>query len=171
MGECNILTSIIFAFFCIYDKIILLFNQYKIKSYIEKRKSILQTFVHLWYNKKRRNDFILILIFLIAAILLFLWILKALQGGSSVTIEVAGKSYGTFRLNENRRIPITSSLGTNVIVIEDGFVYMEEADCKDGLCVKQGKKSYNGESIICLPHRVLVTVTGSSQSDVDSFVY
>jgi len=131
----------------------------------------LQTFVHLWYNYKRRNDILLIVAFAVIALLLIFSIPNFLQGGSNVTIEVEGSHYGTYSLFENKRIPVTTSLGNNVVVIENGFVYMEEADCKDGLCVKQGKKQYNGESIICLPHRVLVTVSGSKQGEVDSFVY
>lgn len=131
----------------------------------------MQTFVHLWYNYKRRNDILLIVAFAVVAILLVFFVPNFLQGGSTVTIEVEGNHYGTYSLYENKRIPVATSLGNNVVVIEEGFVYMEEADCKDGLCVKQGKKQYNGESVICLPHRVLVIVSGSEYGEVDSFVY
>ena len=37
---------------------------------------------------------------------------------------------------------------------------MEEADCPDRLCVRQGAVSRVGESIICLPHELVVTVEG-----------
>ena len=44
---------------------------------------------------------------------------------------------------------------------------MKDADCPDRLCVKQGSISKNGESIVCLPHKVIVTVTGGDGADYD----
>ena len=35
---------------------------------------------------------------------------------------------------------------------------MAEADCPDRLCVRRGPVRYAGETIICLPHKLVVTV-------------
>ena len=48
--------------------------------------------------------------------------------------------------------------GTNELVIADGQVWLEEASCPDKLCVHQGKIQYAGQSIICLPNKVSVTI-------------
>ncbi len=52
----------------------------------------------------------------------------------------------------------------NVIVLQSGEVYMESADCPDGLCIMQGKISKPGESIICLPHKLVVRLIKTSDN-------
>lgn len=47
---------------------------------------------------------------------------------------------------------------TNTLVIKGGVADMTSADCPDHLCVKQKAISKEGESIICLPNKVVVTV-------------
>ena len=68
------------------------------------------------------------------------------QKGGEVTIKVDGKEYGTYSLNEDKTINIDEH---NIIVIKDGVVHMEDADCPDKLCIKQGKIDSNGQKIVC----------------------
>ena len=44
---------------------------------------------------------------------------------------------------------------------------MERADCPDQVCVRQGAVRYNGESIVCLPHRLIVSIEGGVENGVD----
>ena len=46
----------------------------------------------------------------------------------------------------------------NILVIKDGSAYMEEASCKDHICMNMGHISQVGETIICLPNEVFVKV-------------
>ena len=48
----------------------------------------------------------------------------------------------------------------NLICVEPGRIAIREADCPDGLCVKQGRIKNDGESLICLPHRVIIRIEG-----------
>lgn len=50
----------------------------------------------------------------------------------------------------------------NIIVREGTEVYMIDASCADQLCVRQGTISQNGETIVCLPHRVVVEVSSDT---------
>ena len=45
---------------------------------------------------------------------------------------------------------------------------MKEAGRPDKLCVKQGEISKAGESIICLPNRIIVSVEGGEESGIDA---
>jgi len=54
-------------------------------------------------------------------------------------------------------------------VIRDGKADMKEADCPDKLCVHQKAISAENESIVCLPNRVVVTVTNSKKEGMDGF--
>ena len=54
--------------------------------------------------------------------------------------------------------PYKIELAGNVILVEKGQISMIDADCPDKLCVKQGTVSESGESVVCLPNRVVVAV-------------
>lgn len=56
----------------------------------------------------------------------------------------------------------------NTIQISGGAVRMIDADCPDKICVKTGAVSRSGQSIVCAPHKIVVTVTGGkATSDYD----
>ena len=52
--------------------------------------------------------------------------------------------------------------GYNLVHIEGGSVFVKEADCENGDCIRQGVIRHMGESIICLPHKLAVTIVGST---------
>lgn len=62
-------------------------------------------------------------------------------------------------------IPIETELGYNLIEIGDEEVRVLEADCPDQIDVEQGWISNIGETLICLPNRLVVEVKGLSNSD------
>ena len=57
--------------------------------------------------------------------------------------------------------------GTNAIVIEGARVYMTHSDCPDHTCERTGKIKYVGQSIICLPNKLSVTIVGEAEDAVD----
>ena len=82
------------------------------------------------------------------------------QGGEaeSVTITVDGKALYHFSdsdLKKERDIEIQTEGGYNVVHIGKE-IYMKSADCKDRLCVKQGRLTREGRPIVCLPHKLVV---------------
>ena len=46
----------------------------------------------------------------------------------------------------------------NIIIIKDGKASMAKADCPDKICVNHAAISKKGETIVCLPHKVVVEV-------------
>ncbi len=56
----------------------------------------------------------------------------------------------------------------NIIAVEDGAVFMQEANCRDGLCIRQGKMRNGAKTIVCLPHKLVVRLTGDAPADDDS---
>ncbi len=89
--------------------------------------------------------------------------------GKTVIVSVEGKTVATYPLDEDRDEWITGREGKNRLVIKDGAARIEEADCPDLLCVKQGSISNVNESIVCLPHRITVRVAGESESATETF--
>ena len=126
-------------------------------------------------NKVRlKRDIILVLSMVIIAAAAFLIINFAVKkDGSYEVIKVDGKVIKTLDLNSGETTIEVNGYqgGVNKVVINDGKVSMTEADCPDELCVKTGKISRVGETIVCLPHRVVVEIKGSPDDDsIDSVV-
>lgn len=57
-------------------------------------------------------------------------------------------------------LPIDTHLGHNCIRMEKGEVWMVEADCPGGVCIRAGKISRSGQALVCLPHRISVLLVG-----------
>ena len=112
-------------------------------------------------NKKLLADVILVASLLVVGLSVFLITTLTREEGSTVIVSVNGDDKYEYPLSQNGEYSLNG--GTNVIVIEDGAVYMKSADCPDRLCVHQGKKSMNGERIVCLPNRVEVRVEGDGE--------
>ena len=77
--------------------------------------------------------------------------------GQTVRITADGTEYA-YDLDDDREIKVETGLGTNVVVIEEGFVYVREADCPDKICVHHVRISRTSETIVCLPHRLVVEI-------------
>jgi len=48
--------------------------------------------------------------------------------------------------------------GKNVLVIENGEASIKSATCPDKICVSHRKISKSGETIVCLPNKVVVEI-------------
>lgn len=115
----------------------------------------------------KKADFILIAV-VIAVAGLMLFFLYGLNGnaGSYVQIEIDGKIVETMPLNTDITHKITTDNGgENTLVIKDGYAKMTAANCPDGICENHMKINRNGESIICLPHKLVITVVNENDSD------
>lgn len=111
----------------------------------------------------KKRDWLLIggILLLAAGLFVFLQMYRG-RTGASIRITVDGTLYGEYSLTEEQEIEIKTELGYNRIVIDQGQAYMEEADCPDGYCIHQGKISRGNETIVCLPHKLVVEVAGSN---------
>ena len=114
-----------------------------------------------------RNDILLAagLLLVGGALALFLWLTR--QAGGTVTVQIDGKTVMELPLNEDAQIVLGEGEHTNTLVVRDGKAQVVEASCPDQICVRQGAVQYAGESIVCLPHRLVITVRGGADSGLD----
>lgn len=90
-----------------------------------------------------------------------------------VKVTVDGELYGVYSLSQNMTEDIhTGEDGQqlNRLVIRDGKAFVENATCPDGICAAHRSISRNGESIVCLPHRVVITVAAAETDDAPDIV-
>lgn len=67
----------------------------------------------------------------------------------------------TFPLDREMEKTITDKTGgSNTFRIENGRVTMIAASCGDKTCINTGAISHTGESIVCLPHRLVLRAAG-----------
>ena len=119
-------------------------------------------------KRKRRNDVILVLglLLVIFAAGLALFLFRSV--GDTVTVTVNGEKYAEYSLSEDREVEIRVGEGYNILVIEEGRAYVRVASCPDGICSSHRPISNDGESIICLPNKVVIEIrtTETNQPDI-----
>lgn len=118
--------------------------------------------------KTHRNDAILIAVLAVlgGALALFLWCTR--QAGGTVSVQMDGELVMELSLSEDTRLVLGEGEHTNTLVIKNGTAQVVEASCPDQVCVRQGAIRFAGESIVCLPHRLVVTIEGGASGDVDA---
>lgn len=114
----------------------------------------------------KKSDFIVIatVLAVVGVLAFFLYYVNG-DSGKYVQVEVNGKVVETLKLDENFEKKYDFDGNTNTLVIKDGKATVTEANCKDGICVNHMPISRSGESIICLPHKLVVTVVDKADND------
>jgi hypothetical protein len=102
-------------------------------------------------------------------LVLLLVLMMSRKTGTEVQVRVAGQVVQSFSLGENTTYLIEGAGGgQNRLVIQDGAAWIEEADCPDALCVGMGHIQRIGQSVVCLPHQVVVEIVGeAAETDID----
>ena len=90
------------------------------------------------------------------------------QEGNVLEIQIDRVQYGTYSLEQDTSIRVETAHGYNVICIADGQAYVAEADCNDYTCIQMGKISYDGQSVICLPHGLIMTIRSDKKGAFDA---
>ena len=117
-------------------------------------------------KRKIKNDIILAVIVIVVAAtgLLLLNIFKT--EGSFAVIKIDGKETERYPLSVNTEVVIeTGDNGRNTLVIEDNKAFMKDANCPDKICEGHSKISYKGETIVCLPHKVVIEIVADENTD------
>ena len=112
-------------------------------------------------SKKLRNDCILILGIVILALVIFICFKAFQKDGQYVSVVIDGVEENCFPLSENiEHTIISGEKGEfyNVLVIKDNKAYVTDANCRDGICVDHKPVNKSGETIVCLPHKLVISI-------------
>lgn len=118
--------------------------------------------------KKHPTITICICCLLLAGLLVVVQKAVSADGAAQVVVTVDGKSYGSYSLKQEQVIRIETDQGYNELTIQDGQASVTASDCKNQVCVHSMAISQNGQSIICLPHKVIIQITGTGEKQVDA---
>ena len=97
---------------------------------------------------------------------------SALKPKSSSEVEIMsdGKVLYTIDLTKetDRLITVEYEGRKNVIAVENGDIYMQDADCPDHICINTGRLSRAGVPIVCLPNKLIIKYKDIADSDLDA---
>lgn len=122
-----------------------------------------------------KTDILIILFFCILGIAMTVWIYRP-QTSDATHVEVRqdGKLLYTLPLAENIDKEFSDNNGnTNHFKIQDKEVIMLAANCGDQTCVKTRGITDVSQSIVCLPHRLTLTICSGNnhnQNSLDAIV-
>ena len=117
--------------------------------------------------QKRKNDLLLIGILLGAAVFFLFLIIICKKEGAVIQIVIDGTVIESYPLAVERTVELSDEDGSNTLVIENGEAHITKADCPDKLCVHQNPIGYLGETIVCLPHKLIIRVVSGEEGEVD----
>ena len=85
------------------------------------------------------------------------------DSGKYAEVTVGSEYYGTYDLSMDREILIDSHSHRNLLRIKDGEIFMVEANCPNQDCIAQGAASLAKQTIVCLPNKVFVSISGDDE--------
>ncbi len=117
--------------------------------------------------KKHDAIFLCLILGIACAIFLYQRFILEPDVSGVVVVERDGSVSERYPLSVDREVLLSSDLGSNTLTIKDGKASVSEADCPDRICMKQGTIDKNGQSIICLPHRLVIRIESGEEAAVD----
>lgn len=115
-----------------------------------------------------RSDLFLILTLVFFSIMSFLWIQIFNKPGQWIKIYSVDKPVERVLLNIDRDINIRGNLGVTVLRIQDGSAWIIRSPCPQKLCMHMGKISRDGESLVCLPNKVMLLIEKNDRQQFDA---
>ena len=121
--------------------------------------------VEVSHKKQIRNSILLATV--LTAVFLVLYLTRTTSPEKAVTdghamkvvIQIDGKRVHTMELDKDAEYRAETADGNyNTVVVKDQSVRVEEADCKNEICVKTGAIHFPGEVIACMPHRMMIYI-------------
>jgi len=79
--------------------------------------------------------------------------------GSGVTVSTPKGTY-TYSLSANRTVELPGEIGNFILEIADGKVRIVKSPCPHQVCVRKGWCGISGDSILCIPNKVIIKIDG-----------
>ena len=118
--------------------------------------------------KLKKADIVLVLVLLLAAAAAGIFMLAVRGDGAEAVVIRDGQEILRLPLSEDAEEVITEGEDSNTVVIKGGTARVTEANCPDKVCVHTGEIRYEGQTIVCLPHKLVVKIEGGEKQETDA---
>ncbi|WP_407891828.1 NusG domain II-containing protein [Lacticaseibacillus sp. N501-2] len=122
-------------------------------------------------------DYIIVILLLVASFIPYVVFAhqEATQQATRSASQPVYTAVVTHNGKEVYRLKLTGHKGTttwryndghdwNTIVATGNQIQIKDANCQDQVCVRKGKISKPGQTIVCLPHKLLVEIKSTGHS-------
>lgn len=118
--------------------------------------------------QRYKKDFLILMILVVIAFISFL-IIRFYYGKDSgeVQVYVDNKLVASYDIRIDDTYIVNVSDEYNEIIVKDGQVCVSRSSCKNQVCVQHSPISMVGESIICLPHKLVVQIYKGDKTQDD----
>lgn len=115
--------------------------------------------------KKFRFDILLISILVISLVSwLVIWTIIATNKNKKAVVSYNNEDIMELDLSVDKEIELYD-LGDGekleykmIIIVKDNKIWVEESECPNHDCIREGKKSKVGDSIVCLPNKIIIRI-------------
>jgi len=112
---------------------------------------------------KHKIDIIVVASLLLLSLAVMLTVNLTRKPGAFVEITVDGEVVASYPLDLDGVYELNG--GTNTLTVKDGEAYMSYSSCPDHTCENTGRVRHVGQTIVCLPNKLTVTVKGEITDD------
>lgn len=118
----------------------------------------------------KRGDVVILILALLLCAAPLLMLLSTPSVPTRAVVRQNGAVLCTLPLKADAEKEILSPDGSgfNLVRVQSGTVCIADADCPDRTCVRMGAISRAGETLVCLPHRLTITLEGAASSALDA---
>jgi hypothetical protein len=124
----------------------------------------------------KKADIVLLVLLLLIGAAAMVYVHGIDAAGSTVIIESDGKVFAEYSITEDVTVKVPAAVhktdgkdeAYNIVEIHDGKVKVTEATCHNQICVNHAEIDSAGESIICLPNKLIVKISGEEGYDAIS---
>lgn len=124
---------------------------------------------------KQKTKWDIILLLGIISIALIVWMIRGIMNRGEADMAIVyqdGREISRYPLTVDETITIPyGEQEYNLLMISGGAALVSDADCPDRLCVSQREICKKGESIICLPHKLVITIDSDKEGELDAVTY
>ena len=114
-----------------------------------------------------KSDIKLVLILLVVSVIGIVVFRLVGKSGGSALVYHDGELIKTIDLSIDNKYVVNGDNGDVVIVVSGGKIKVDEENSPLHLCSKQGYISNTYESIVCLPNKIVINISGD---DLDAVV-
>ena len=124
---------------------------------------------HLTTLKMKPFDLILIVSLMLASFSPLLFFVNRHTTGHFAQLRVNNKLIKEFDLNKDQVFNYFDKRDgdQNKITVRDGKIAIVDANCTDQICVRKGFISKTGQTIVCLPHRLVIEIMPINEKQTD----
>ncbi|MFD2729972.1 NusG domain II-containing protein [Enterococcus camelliae] len=101
--------------------------------------------------------------------------IKDQKKATTAVLRVDGKEIRTFSLAQKGKTYTykyeADDGDYNIIEVSGNKIRISDANCGDLICVQRGWISKKGESIVCLPHKLVIEIQTSAGGDDGELIY